>query len=131
MTLPWQVGIFGAFAAEAAYLRGVEWLDDLLLALPRHHALLASELGRHLPQARVGAARFGYLAWVDLSPLSWPGDPAQLALAHGKVALGIGPAFGQGGQGHVRVNVGARPEVIAEAVARLVATDEAVRPSSR
>ncbi len=125
--LPWQVGIFGAFAAEAAYLHAVEWLDDLVAQLPRHHALLASALGRHLPEARVGAAQFGYLAWVDLSALNWPGDPADLALAHGKVALGIGPAFGVGGERHVRVNVGARPEVIEEAVARLVTTDRAVR----
>ena len=135
--LPWQTGIFGALAAEAAYRRGSDWLDELNTALVEHHALLAAELAEHLPAARVTPAGFGYLAWVDLAPLGWDErphsdpaarpDPAEIALRRGRVALGIGPAFGEGGEGFVRVNLGTHPDTIREAVRRLAATDRALR----
>lgn len=135
--LPWKVGTFGAFAAEAAYLHAGDWLDDLNLALTGHHALLTDELATHLPAAKVVPAEFGYLAWVDMSGLGWretppgaPGqqpDPAEIALRRGRVALGIGPAFGEGGEGFVRVNLGTHPDLIREAVRRLAVTDRQLR----
>lgn len=142
--LPWQAGVLGAIAAEAAYLHGIEWLDDLNAALAGHHDLLATELGRYLGPARVCPARFGFLAWVDMRALGWSEpppqdpttapDPAEIALRRGRVALGIGPAFGEGGEGFVRVNIGTHPEIIREAVQRLAATDRVLReerPSNR
>lgn len=134
--LPWQTGIFGALAAEAAYRHGDAWLDELNTALAGHHALLAAELAEHLPAARLTPAGFGYLAWVDLEPLGWAErppsdpaadpDPAEIALRRGRVALGIGPAFGEGGEGFVRINIGTHPETIREAVRRLAETDRAL-----
>ena len=134
--LPWQAGIFGALAAEAAYLRGIEWLDELVAELPGLHAHLGSRLAELLPAARMSPADFGFLAWVDLSPLGWATasgerasageDEAAAALRLGRVALGVGPAFGEGGEGFVRVNVGTHRHTIDEAVRRLAATDRAL-----
>jgi bifunctional pyridoxal-dependent enzyme with beta-cystathionase and maltose regulon repressor activities len=61
------------------------------------------------------------LAWLDCRALGLGDDPAAVFLDRGRVALSGGTAFGAGGAGHVRLNLGASPEVIIEAVRRMAA----------
>ena len=73
----------------------------------------------HLPGARYLAPDAGYLAWVDLTALGWGRNPAKRILRDAKVAFHFGPAFGEEGDGHVRINFGCSPEVLREAMARV------------
>ncbi|MCX6500935.1 MAG: aminotransferase class I/II-fold pyridoxal phosphate-dependent enzyme [Microbacterium sp.] len=116
----WRTGLFGALAGTAAFSPESDpWLDSLQAAIRANHVLLADLLSEHVPAARYRIPDAGYLAWVDLSAKGWGDDPATRILREAKVALHHGPHFGQGGAGHVRINVGCSAEVLTEAVRRI------------
>ncbi|MFT4212807.1 MAG: aminotransferase class I/II-fold pyridoxal phosphate-dependent enzyme [Microbacterium sp.] len=122
--LPYEVhlrtGLFGALAGVAAFSADSDaWLDSLIAAIGANQLLLAELLAEHLPAARFRIPDAGYLAWVDLSALGWGDDPGRRILAEARVALHRGPKFGEGGDGHVRINVGCAPEVLTDAVRRI------------
>ncbi len=122
-TLPteveWRTGLFGALAGVAAFADGDAWLDALLARLDENRRLLGELLAAHVPDARYRIPDAGFLAWVDLSALGWGDDPARRILREARVALHFGPAFGDGGDGHVRINFGCAPDVLREAVTRI------------
>jgi cystathionine beta-lyase len=116
----WRTGLFGAIAAVAAFSpESDEWLDAQLAALDANRLLLAELLAAHLPAARYRIPDAGFLAWVDLSELGWGDNPAVKVLRDARVALHLGPLFGEEGRGHVRINFGCSPEVLREAVQRI------------
>ena len=122
--LPWEVewraGLFGVIANRAAFsAESDEWLASLLVALDDNRRLLADLLAEHLPLARYRIPEAGFLAWVDVSPYGWGGNPAPFIRREAQVALHHGPLFGVEGIGHVRVNVGCAPEVLREAIERI------------
>lgn len=118
----WRTGQFGLLAAVAAFApESDEWLDGLLLTLDANRRLLADLLADRLPEAQYRMPDAGYLGWIDLSALGWGANPAKRILREGKVALHFGPAFGAEGAGHVRLNFGTSPEIITEAIERIVA----------
>ena len=116
----WRTGLFGAIAAVAAFSpESDEWLDAPLAALDANRVLLAELLAAHLPAARYRIPDAGFLAWVDLSELGWGDNPAVKVLRDARVALHLGPLFGEEGRGHVRINFGCSPDVLREAVQRI------------
>lgn len=118
----WRTGQFGLLAAVAAFSEESDaWLDGLLRTLDENRVLLEDLLAAHLPGARYRIPDAGYLAWIDLSALDWGDNPARRILRDAKVALHFGPAFGAEGAGHVRLNFGTSPEILAEAVERIAA----------
>lgn len=124
--LAWLTGHLGAMATATAYSQGESWLDELLTVLAENQRRFADLLTEHLPQARYQRGKAGYLAWVDTRDLGWGDDPAAATLRHGRLALGIGSHFGETGKGHLRVNLGCSPDLVPEAVRRLVQTGEAL-----
>ncbi|WP_404432637.1 aminotransferase class I/II-fold pyridoxal phosphate-dependent enzyme [Microbacterium lacus] len=123
-TLPveveWRTGLFGAIAAVAAFSEeSDEWLDSLLATLDENRRLLADLLAEHVPRAKYRVPDAGFLAWVDLTDLGWGENPAVKVLRDAKVALHLGPQFGDEGSGHVRINFGCSPDVLREAVTRM------------
>jgi cystathionine beta-lyase len=50
-----------------------------------------------------------------------PGSPADHFLEYGRIALNAGETFGEGGEGHVRMNIATSPELITEGVNRMAA----------
>jgi cystathionine beta-lyase len=118
----WRTGQFGLLAAVAAFSEESDaWLDGLLHTLDENRVLLARLLAQHLPGARYRLPDAGYLAWIDLTDLGWGDNPARRILREAKVALHYGPAFGDEGKGHVRLNFGTSPEIMTEAIERIAA----------
>lgn len=118
----WRTGQFGLLAAVAAFSEESDpWLDGLLRTLDENRVLLEDLLAAHLPGARYRIPDAGYLAWIDLSALGWGDNPARRILRDAKVALHFGPAFGDEGAGHVRLNFGTSPEILTEAIERIAA----------
>lgn len=116
----WRTGLFGAIAAVAAFSPGSDaWLDSQLAALDENRALLSSLLAEHLPQARYRVPDAGFLAWVDLRALGWGDNPAVKIRREARVAFHLGPYFGDEGRGHVRINFGCAPDLLAEALERV------------
>ncbi len=69
-----------------------------------------------------------YLAWIDFRGVDGVGgvdgsgepmEPQKWLLENAKVALNPGPAFGEGGAGHVRLNFATSPEILDAALDRI------------
>jgi cystathionine beta-lyase len=122
--LPEEVGHgpshVAVIAHTAALREGGAWLDALLAGLDDNRRLLAELLAEHVPGIVHRPGEATYLAWLDCRALGLGDDPAEVFLRRGRVALNSGIPFGTGGAGHVRLNLATSPEVIREAVRRMV-----------
>jgi cysteine-S-conjugate beta-lyase len=107
-------------AHTAAFAEGGAWLDGLLADLDANRRLLTDLLADHLPAVRYHPGEGTYLAWLDCRELELGDDPAAVFLERGRVALTGGTAFGTGGVGHVRLNLATTPDLLTEAVQRMV-----------
>jgi len=113
------VNHLGVIAHVAALREGGEWLDAVLAGLARNRDLMGSLLAEHVPGAVYHPPQATYLAWVDCRSLDLDVEPAHAFLHAGRVALNAGPTFGEGGGGHVRINLATSPAVLAEAARRM------------
>ncbi|HEX6255502.1 MAG TPA: aminotransferase class I/II-fold pyridoxal phosphate-dependent enzyme [Euzebyales bacterium] len=123
-TLPHEVqvgtGLFGVLAARAAFAHGEQWLSSLRTRLDDNRRLLADLLARHLPAIDHRPPDATYLAWLDCRALGLGDDPAAVFLERGRVALNSGHTFGAQGRGFVRLNLATSPELLDDAVRRMV-----------
>jgi cystathionine beta-lyase len=117
----WRSGYLGAIAAEAAFREGDAWLDDVLQTLDGNRALLGELLSERLPGVGYTPPQASFLTWLDCRALGLGEDPAAAFLERGRVALSRGLDFGAQGAGFARLNIGTRPELVEEAVARMAA----------
>jgi cystathionine beta-lyase len=76
-------------------------------------------LAERLPTVRYAAPEASFLAWLDCRGSGLGEDPAVGFLERGRVALSPGPAFGAGGLGYARLNIGTSPALLEAAVDRL------------
>ena len=108
----------GVRAATAAWELGLPWLEELLARLAANRATLAAwatedrGVGYRSPEAT-------YLAWMDFRPQGWSVEPHEYLLARAGVALSPGVQFGNGGEGHARLNFGTYPGVLDQILERM------------
>ncbi len=124
-TLPhhaFHAGMLGVLAAEAAFAEGDEWLDAVLARLAANRERLGAALAAELPGVRWTPPEGTYLGWLDCRGLGLGEDPATHFLAAARVALSPGPAYGAAGAGFARLNFATGPELLDEAVRRIVAS---------
>lgn len=119
--LVYRASNLGILASIAAYRDGGTWLDELLVLLDDNRGLLAELLDKRLPEVGYVPPSGSYLAWLDCSRLGLSGDPADVFLERGRVALRSGPVFGSGGAGWVRLTLATGPEILVEIVDRMCA----------
>lgn len=110
----------GTIAHVAALDHGGDWQRQLLGELDANRRLLStlladSPIGYRMPEAT-------YLAWLDLRGCGLGDDPADLLRDEAGVALSAGPLFGRGGAGHARLNFATSPEILTEALERILRT---------
>ncbi|HEY0247432.1 MAG TPA: aminotransferase class I/II-fold pyridoxal phosphate-dependent enzyme [Gryllotalpicola sp.] len=115
-----RTGLFGAMASRVGFAEGRDWLDGTIAALEGNRRLLTQLLTERMPAVGYREPRASYLAWLDFRALDWGDDPARIARRRGKVVLSNGPRFGAPGRGFARLNLACSPELLAEAVDRLV-----------
>jgi cysteine-S-conjugate beta-lyase len=94
-------------------------LDELLVLLDHNRGLLAELLREQLPRVHYEPPQATYLAWLDCRDLNLPGEPVDIFLERGRVALGRGPEFGASGIGHVRLTLATSNAILCETVARM------------
>ncbi|HEU5483669.1 MAG TPA: aminotransferase class I/II-fold pyridoxal phosphate-dependent enzyme [Microlunatus sp.] len=109
----------GVLAHSVALAEGRDWLACHLAGLAANRTLLASLLAERLPGVRWRPPEATYLAWLDCRGLGVTGDPAEVFLTRGRLALNSGTAFGPGGGGHVRLNFATATTILIEAVERI------------
>ncbi|WP_448852228.1 MalY/PatB family protein [Corynebacterium sp. 335C] len=124
------VATLGQIAAVAAYRDGEAWLDGFLDVLRANRDEIARRLPEVLPGARFTPADASYLAWIDLTGVEpimadveagRASSAQQWLLKNARVAVNPGEAFGDGGEGHVRLNYATSPEILAEGLDRIAA----------
>ncbi|EPR37505.1 aminotransferase class I and II [Desulfovibrio sp. X2] len=96
---------FGVEALKAAYTEGEPWLDALLAYLTANLDHLRSRLAAELPGVTLFPAEAMHLAWIDCSGLGLSDQELEKKLLHeARLVLNMGPRFGPGGEGFVRLN---------------------------
>jgi len=120
-----SVNIFGLAGTEAAY-GCLDWRDAIRAQLAANRDLLARQLALRMPKARMIPAQASFLAWIDFTALELPLPAAEFFLHEARVALGAGNDFGIGLESWARLNFGAPPETLIEALDRMQAASAAV-----
>ena len=118
-TLDHSASSIGVLAHAVALAEGRPWLAAHLAGLTENRRRLGALLAAEVPAIRWRPPEATYLAWLDCRALGLGDDPAGVFLDRGKVAVNSGPAFGPGGEGHVRLNFATAPQVLTEAVLRI------------
>lgn len=112
--------LLGHVAGQAAYEKGAEWLDNMLAVIKDNFDYVKDQLTQVFPEIKVSPLQGTYLMWVDLSTLVAPGDIEVFMKQKAKLAVDFGDWFGQGGQGHIRINLATTPANIEKAVRALI-----------
>ena len=112
-------GHIGLIAHTAAFEHARPWLDAAIAGIDANRHALTDLMAEHLPGARYCPPESTYLAWIDCRALGLGDDPAEVFLERGRIALSSGMGFGEGGAGHVRLNLATSPEILEEAVRRM------------
>ena len=114
-----HAGHIGIIAHAAAFNHARDWLDAAIGGIDENRHLLADLLETYLPDTRYVLPESTYLAWIDCRALGLGDDPSAVFLEQSRVALNSGTTFGDGGAGHVRLNLATSPAILTEAVTRM------------
>lgn len=112
--------VMGCTAAQAAWIGGEPWFEELLQIIRGNYALLTDTVCGAHPKVIVSPLEGTYLAWLDFSAYLADSQLADYFQGRCRLGLGYGRNYGPGGEGHVRVNLATSREVMeraAEAIA--------------
>lgn len=111
---------FSLVATEAAYTKGKEWLDELLIYLENNIDFAIDYINKNIPNIKVKKPEGTYLLWLDFSNVCDDDDKIKKALLEvGKVALNHGPSFGIGGTSFQRLNIACPKPMLEDALKRI------------
>ncbi len=114
-----HVNVMGFVAALAAYEKGQEWLDQVLVYLKKNRDFVADYVRERLPGLSMTRTEATYLAWIDCGKSAIGRDPFGFFLREAKVALNEGSAYGKGGEEFVRLNFACPRRLLTEALDRM------------
>lgn len=107
-------------AAQAAYEKGGEWLEELTAYLDGNFSFTQKYLAENLPEAAMEISESTYLAWVDVSRYFSPEENLPLFFAHeAGVLLEGGDMFVQNSDGFIRLNLACPRAVLQEGLKRI------------
>lgn len=122
--------IFATGATIAAYTKGLEWRGEMLEYIEDNVNFTMDYFKRNIPLIKPVRPMSSFLVWLDCRELckaiggATPDAATQrrlvnLFLNDAGLALNDGSAFGPGGFGYMRLNVGCSLELLAESYERL------------
>lgn len=99
--------IFGNIASVAAYTHGGEWLNTLLSYINDNIEFVKQYLSEMIPEIIPVRTEATYLMWLDCRKLGMTGkELREFFVKKAFVGMNEGSAFGPGGEGYMRMNVG-------------------------
>lgn len=102
-----SVNLFGLTAAEAAYVHGERWLDEMVSYLEKNAEFVCEYLKENLPLVKTFMPESTYLMWLDFREYGMTQADLMQKLVHeARVVLNNGADFGTEGNGFVRLNIG-------------------------
>ncbi|MGG0175075.1 MalY/PatB family protein [Gottfriedia acidiceleris] len=115
-----SASIFGTLATIEAYKTCEDWVDELSEYTHDNLKTVENYLNNYLPKLKFTLPESTYLAWIDISELSFSSEQLQHALVHhAKVAIMPGETYGEIGKGFIRMNIGCPKSKIIEGLNRL------------
>lgn len=119
------VNVLGMVAAEAAYVHGEPWLEEMLTYLRGNHTHFAQAVNSGVTKVRVLPADSLYLAWMDCRDLGMDAESLdKFMLTKARLWLDKGQKFGIEGHGYMRVNLGCPRSTVDAAIRRLITAVE-------
>ena len=114
----------GCAACTAVYTYGEAWTDEMCQYIKENFLTLKKLLAEKVPQAYMADMEGTYLAWVNLDFLGLDDDGLKEFMEKADIPVNIGSAYGAGGSGFIRVNIGC-PRIYVEKFVDMLA--EAVK----
>ncbi|MBR5019025.1 MAG: pyridoxal phosphate-dependent aminotransferase [Bacteroidales bacterium] len=107
-------------ATEAAFTQCDAWRREMLSYVEANVDFVCDYLQERIPGIVAVRPQASFLIWLDCRGLGLGHDALiDLFVNRARLALNDGEAFGPGGEGHMRLNVGAPRSRLSEAMARL------------
>jgi len=115
-----HVNSIGLHAARVAFSGQCDgWLKELRRYLRGNRDFVIDYVAEYMPDVRTTVPEATYLAWLDFTQLNLKKSPFDFFLKKAKVALSDGAIFGEGGNGHVRLNFGTSHKWLEEGLERM------------
>lgn len=112
--------VLGAEALIAAYNKGETWLEELLGYIESNYNYVLNFVNENIPKIKVIKQEGTFLTWLDCRELGLSDEELEkFFLEKAKLALSTGTAFGKGGSGFMRMNIGCPISTVKEALERL------------
>lgn len=112
--------LFAPIATIAAFRKGEEWRRQLIATIEDNVRLVESYCPARIPGIRAVRPEASFLVWLDCRGLGLDHDALiDLFVDKAHLALNDGEMFGPGGEGHMRLNVGAPKEYVEQALRKL------------
>lgn len=112
--------VLGAEALIAAYNKGETWLEELLEYIESNYNYALKFVNENVPKIKVIKQEGTFLTWLDCRELGLSDEELErFFLEEAKLALSTGTAFGKGGSGFMRMNIGCPISTVKEALERL------------
>ena len=112
--------VFAFLAVEAAYNHGTEWLDQCLAYIQGNIDYVDEFTKQYTPKIKVIRPQASFLVWLDCREMGLSQDALNdffVDKAH--LALNNGVAFGEEGEGFMRLNVASPRSVLEQAMKQL------------
>ena len=112
--------VLGAEALIAAYNKGETWLEELLEYIESNYNYVLKFVNENVAKIKVIKQEGTFLTWLDCRELGLSDEELErFFLEKAKLALSTGTAFGKGGSGFMRMNIGCPISTVKEALERL------------
>lgn len=112
----------------AAYTHGEEWLNAVKRYIVENIDFVDAFLHREIPEIKIMRPEASFLVFLDCRSLGLTTEElAKLFTDKAHLALNTGASFGPGGEGYMRLNVGAPRSIIEKALVQL---REAIHPQA-
>lgn len=112
----------------AAYTHGEEWLNAVKRYIVENIDFVDEFLHREIPEIKIMRPEASFLVFLDCRSLGLTTEElAKLFTDKAHLALNTGASFGPGGEGYMRLNVGAPRSIIEKALVQL---REAIHPQA-
>ena len=101
-----QPNALGMFAAQAAYEKGLPWLESLRDYLEQNYQKTKAFLAQHLPKVTLIEPEGTYLLWLDFRAYGLSAKELDHLIVHeANLWLDSGHIFGKDGEGFERLNI--------------------------
>ena len=111
---------FSLVGFEAAYTKGEEWLEELLIHLDGNMDYVVNFVKERIPEVKVRKSEGTYLMWLDFSGLGMTKEELSMFMQKkAKIALDDGFWFGENGAGFERMNIACPRYMVEEGMNRI------------